>query len=215
MTPIQEHTMPLSERLRPQMLEDLTLPRRDIDRLQKMLDANDPMNVLFYGRPGTGKTSAARIFLRSIDPMDTLRMDGSLQTGVDGVRNLIDNFSSRMSWKGGLKLCFIDEADFLSQNAQASLRGIIENRSSHCRFIMAVNDLSKIMPAIQSRMICICFGILKADRPEILKRIHDRLAQRLTELGVPFDRDRLNGIVTTYFPDFRQIACRIEYESRQ
>jgi replication factor C small subunit len=211
MTPIPENTMPLSERLRPQTFGDLTLPAREIDRFQRMSDTKNLMNMLFYGSPGMGKTSAARIFLRSTDPMDTLRMDGSSQTSVHDVRNVIDRFSSTMSWTGGLKLCFIDEADFLSQSAQASLRGIIENRAN-CRFIMAVNDLSKIMPAIRSRMICIRFNISKADRPGILKRIENRLVVRLTELGVPFDRERLNAIVATFFPDFRQIVSRLEYE---
>jgi replication-associated recombination protein RarA len=208
----ERDNVPLSELLRPRTLEDLTLPTREIERLQKMMDTNNPMSMLLYGPPGSGKTSTARLFLASTDLMDTLRMDGSSQTGVDQVRDVIDRFASRMSWSGGLKLCVIDESDFLSKNAQASLRGVIERYASHCRFIMTANDLSKIMPAIRSRMLCLSFAISHMDRSEIQKRFENRLAERLTELKVAFDRKRLDKIVANYFPDFRQIACRIEYE---
>ena len=212
MTSDRKHTTPLTELLRPQTFEDITLPKSQIDHLQRMLEAKNPMNMLFYGPPGVGKTSAARIILKSSDSMDTLRVDGSLQGGVEDVRSLIDRFASCLSFTGGLKLCFIDEADFLSLNAQASLRGVIERYASNCRFIMAVNDLKKIMPAIQSRMLCICFKISEADRPAIQERIETRLAERLGELGVAFDRERLNAIVVNFFPDFRQIVNRLEFE---
>jgi replication factor C subunit 3/5 len=211
MTSVRKHTMPLTELLRPRTFEDITLPKRQIDGLQQMLETENPMNMLFYGPPGMGKTSAARIFLSS-KAMHTIQVDGSLQGGVEDVRSLIDRFASCLSFTGGLKLCFIDEADFLSQNAQASLRGVIERYASNCRFIMAVNDLKKIMPAIQSRMLCICFKISRADRPAIQERIENRLAERLGELGVTFDRERLNAIVVNFFPDFRQIVNRLEFE---
>jgi replication-associated recombination protein RarA len=204
---------PLSELLRPQALQDLTLPDREIECLQRMLDKQAPMNMLFYGPPGLGKTSAARIFTKARGEFGIYEVNGSLKTGIDNVRTMIDVFCSVMALDGeGHKICFIDEADFLSLPAQGSLRGLIEAVSSSCRFIMTANDITKISGAIRSRLICISFEVNRADQPAIIARMQTRMAERLGVLGISFDTPRLNQIVANYFPDFRQIVNRLEYE---
>jgi replication factor C small subunit len=218
MSTIMRHSdISLSEHLRPQQLRDLTLPEQAIERLQRLLDRQAPMNLLFYGKPGLGKTSAARIFTKARDCnneeiYDSIEINGSLQTGIDSVRTIIDGFASTVSLFGRFKICFIDEADYLSSNAQASLRGVIERFSHNTRFIMTVNDLNKISAALQSRMICIPFDINASNRTATIARMTNRYAERLGELDVSFDRVRLNQIVSNYFPDFRQIASRLEFE---
>jgi len=205
----------LSERLRPQKLSDLTLPLAVSERLQRMIDRNRPMNMIFHGPPGSGKTSAAQIFLREWEQLelDTLKINGSLQTGIDVVRDRIEGFArSPFSNSEELRLCYIDEADYLSASAQASLRVVIERYEHNCRFIFALNELDKIAVPLRSRLYAINFAISTANRPSAQLRLQKRLSECLVEFGVKFDPKRLEEIVSLYFPDFRRIANALEFE---
>jgi DNA polymerase III delta prime subunit len=202
----------VSELLRPQQLGDLTLPQRVIERLQRMVDSGSIMNMLFYGEPGLGKTSAARVLIKALGPEDSIEINGSSATGVDFVRQRIEGFASSVALFGGKKICFIDEAEFVSKQAQAALRKVIEKTSCNCRYLFAVNDISKLIPAIQSRLMSICFDIAPADRAEVQKRLTERYETKLSEFGVHHDKQRLNEIVGIYYPDLRSIANHIEFE---
>jgi DNA polymerase III delta prime subunit len=204
-------TQLVSELLRPQRLGDLTLPQRFIDRLQRMADSEEIMNMVFYGAPGLGKTSAARVITTEIGA-DVYELNGSSLNGIDAIRKTVESFALSVSFKNKMKICFIDEADFLSINAQALLRHLIERSYSNCRFLFTVNDISKLIPAIQSRMMAICFDILPADRAEVQRTLLDRYENRLPELGISFDKERLNEIVGIFYPDLRSIANHIEFE---
>src|ERR1035437_1922648 len=177
----------LSEVLRPQHLDDLTLPQRDIDRLGRMLNSGNIMNMIFYGRPGLGKTSAARVIIKHLEAHAdsfTYEVNGSSGKGADDVRK-INEYASIGSLNVGPTICFIDEADFLSPNAQASIR---------------------------SRMKAICFDIATSDRSEVIGRLVQRYQEQLTQLGIEYDEKRLKEIVGIYFPDLRAIANEFEYE---
>jgi replication factor C subunit 3/5 len=202
----------ISELLRPQRLSDLTLPQKVIDRLQRMIELGSIMNMVFYGEPGLGKTTAARIFINELGPDDSIEINGSTATGVDYVRDHIERFASSFSMFGGNKICFIDEAEFMSKSAQAALRKVIEQTSCNCRYLFAVNDISKLLPAIRSRLLAICFDIAPSDRAEMQKRLLDRYERKLPELNVQYDRKRLTEIVGIYYPDLRSIANNIEFE---
>jgi replication-associated recombination protein RarA len=201
----------VSELLRPQQLDDLTLPRRVIDRLQRMIDTGTIMNMIFYGKPGLGKTSAARVITKTIGA-DVYEINGSSLTGVDTVRDKVEGYASSVSLYQKPKICFIDEADYLSKNAQAALRHVIERSSGNCRYLFAVNDMSKLLPAIQSRLMAICFDIAPADRAEVQADLTDRYERRLSEWGINFDKERLTEIVGIFYPDLRSIANHIEFE---
>jgi DNA polymerase III delta prime subunit len=196
---------------RPRRLGDLTIPQRHIDTLRRMVETGNIMNMVFYGEPGLGKTSAARVIIETAK-IDAMELNGSSLNGIDAVRNRIEPFVSRMSLTGGVKVCFIDEADYLSKNAQASLRHLTENSSSHCRFLFTVNELHKLIPAIQSRLTLACFDILTTEREQMLQRLRVRYRTKLADLGIKHDDTRLNEIIGIYYPDFRKIAQQIEYE---
>jgi replication factor C subunit 3/5 len=210
-----DSNLPLSELLRPKRIEDLTLPERIISGLQRMFETQTPDNMLLFGPPGTCKTSTARIFTEQRGFYGTLNVDGSNQTGIDNVRTLIDPFASCFGFTPGIKICVINDADFLSTPAQASLRGVIERYAATCRFILTVNDVTKIDQAIRSRLLCINYAISKADTPAILQRTQKRISSRLSELGWSFDQERLNQIVSENLTDLRRAANKIQFEFRK
>jgi len=203
---------PLAELLRPQQLGDLTLPQRDIDRLQRMVDAGQIMGMVFHGSPGLGKTSAARIIIQAVAGESGMEINGSSLTGIDSVRERIEPFARSGSLFGGNKICLIDEADYLSKHAQASLRHVIENSWSTCRFLFTVNDVGKLVPAIQSRLTLVCFDIAPTDRDQVLRQLRARYRSRLAELGIKYDEASLDQIIGVYFGDFRKIAQQVEWE---
>jgi replication factor C small subunit len=203
----------LSELLRPQQLSDLTLSRPVINRLQQMIDTDAVMHMLFYGNPGVGKTSAARIIMNGLGENGSVEFNGSSVNGVDFVRAKVQSYTmSRSLLAEHRKLCFIDEADYMSKPGQAALRKIIEDHSEVCRFILAVNDGSKLIPALQSRLQRISFDVEPTRRAEVKAAVLERYEIKLTEYGIRFDGRRLVELVGIYFPDFRTIANQIEFE---
>lgn len=203
-----------SEFMRPTELEDLILPKHELDALQQMIDERNPMNLLFYGPPGHGKTSAARILLQKIGQELAREANGASLSKVEHVRTTIDEWASDavLPVYEGRKMWFIDEADFMSKKAQAALRGVIEKSHQKCRFILAANTLNALDLAVRSRLKPIAFVISAQERPSIVDRIQKRLAVKLDEWGAPFDRDRLNQLVANYFPDLRRVNIEIQFE---
>jgi DNA polymerase III delta prime subunit len=174
-----------------------------------------PMNMIFYGPPGSGKTSAARIISSAWDPSNVLTINGSLQTGIENVRDRVEAFACPTTLRAyfgddDLRVCFIDEADYLSQNAQASLRVLIEGSEGICRFIFAVNDLSKIQPALRSRLQSVQFGRRTDEGAKT--RVRARLAERLSQLGRAIDPQRLDALIADYYPDLRAVNNAIDFE---
>jgi len=173
----------MSETLRPKKFNELVLDKQFQDKLQKMYDSRNVMNMIFYGKPGSGKTSAARIFADS-EHFDCLPINGSLDTKIDVVRTRIINFASTMSLYSHHKICFIDEADYLSKSAQASLRGVIEDTSRNCRYIFTANDMSKIHPALCSRLLPICFDMTAMQIEDELKLYKERVIAFMREQSI-------------------------------
>jgi DNA polymerase III delta prime subunit len=198
----------LSELLRPQEIGDLTLPASDIERLSRMVTSRSIINMLFYGKPGIGKTSAARAIVSLID-RDFAEINGSKEPR-NGFVHDIEDFASTMSFSGGQKIYFIDDADQLSKSFQSALRYLIERSSRNCRFLLAVNDIKKIIPTIQSAMLKIGFDIPKTDVAEVKGRLISRYQRALPELGLCCDEVRLHEIIDMHFPDLRAIANRLE-----
>ena len=199
----------LNELLRPQSLADINLPNTTISRLEKMVASGFPMNMIFYGQPGIGKTSAARILIQN---SDFYELNGSHNSGDKGMVNLIERFCSTMSLLGRPKVVFIDEADFMSKPVQDALRYTIEKVSNYARFILTANDNKKLTPAIKSRCVGICFDVVSKDRPEVIDRLVSRYQVRLEELGITVDPKRLQEIAAIYFPDLRAVANQIDFE---
>jgi DNA polymerase III delta prime subunit len=202
----------LSEQLRPQNLAEITLPDDDIRFLEAMTASKTTMNLLFYGKPGTGKTSTAKIILNEIDA-DMKVLNGSFNEGDKTMVKQIEGFAYSSSLMQKPKVCFIDEADYLPKAVQQPLRYIIEQASSHCRFLMTANNLSQLSPALQSRCQPLCFDIRAKDRAEVITKMTKQYDYKLQQAGFKFDEKKIHEIISLYFPDFRKIANRFQMET--
>ena len=136
---------------------------KDLDRLVTLIETPREMpNLLFYGPAGTGKTSVAKIIIDTLAPIDYIRINGSDTTGVDTIRELVYNFMTSMSsQKDKPKIVWIEEFDYMSANAFAALRSMIEQYMKNARFICTCNYIQKIPEPIQSR-----FSMFEFKKPE-------------------------------------------------
>lgn len=156
-------------------------------------------HLLLSGSAGIGKTTMAKILINElgIEDYDVLEINASRTNSVDDVRDKIINFVSMIPF-GPFKVVLLDEADYLSQHAQAALRGVMEEHHSTARFILTCNYPNKIIPAIHSR--CQGFHIEKIDHTEFTARVATIL---LTE-NVDFDLDTLDSYIRSTYPDLRK-----------
>jgi len=121
-------------------------------------------------------------------------------------------FCISMSLFSAMKVCFIDECEYLSMNAQASLRGLIE-KCDHVRFLLTANDIKKMHPALKSRCLPLCFDVGPIEAPDVIARLMPRYQEKLRQLGCEIDARRLHEILCTSFPDLRAVANRLEFEA--
>ncbi len=165
-------------------------------------------HLLFSGAAGIGKTTLAKILINQlgIDEYDVLEINASRENNVDTVRDRITNFVQTIPF-GSFKVVLLDEADYLSPNAQAALRGVMESYSESARFILTCNYPHKIIPALHSR--CQGFHIEKVDHTEFTARA----ATVLVTEGVEFDLDTLDTYVKSTYPDLRKCLNLLQMNS--
>ncbi len=162
-------------------------------------------HLLFSGSAGTGKTTLAKVLINDLDvqPADVLVINASRTNSVDDVRESIINFIQTMPW-GDFKVVLLDEADYLSPQAQAALRGVMEEYHSTARFILTCNYPNKIIPAIHSR--CQGFHITSLDETDFTVRI----AEILVENKVQFEIETLDSFVRATYPDMRKTINNVQ-----
>lgn len=175
------------------------------DQVQQWISSGTVPHLLFSGPAGTGKTTLAKLLLTEleVDWGDVLIINASVVNTVENIRDRITNFSSSMPF-GDSKYVLLDEADYLSHHAQAALRGVMEQYSNTCRFLLTCNYPNKIIPALHSR--CQGFHIEKLDRTEFTARV----AEILIEEQVEFDIDTLDLYVRAGYPDMRKVIGRLQ-----
>lgn len=172
--------------------------------LQWIKDKSIP-HLLFSGNAGIGKTTLAKILCNEleVDPLDILELNASRTNSVDDVRDKITSFVQMIPF-GDFKVVLLDEADYLSPNAQAALRGVMETYHRTARFILTCNYPNKIIPAIHSR--CQGFHIARVDQTEFTARV----AEILISENVEFELDTLDTYVKATYPDLRKCINTIQ-----
>jgi DNA polymerase III delta prime subunit len=167
-------------------------------------------NLLFSGQAGIGKTTLAKILIKAlnIDEYDIKEINASRENSVDHMRDVIIGFVGTMPF-GKFKVILLDESDYLSPNAQAILRGVMETYHETARFILTCNYPNKIIPALHSR--CQGFHFEKIDHTEFTARI----ATVLVTENIEFDIDTLDDFVRTTYPDLRKClnTCQMHSSS--
>ena len=165
-------------------------------------------HLLFSGNAGIGKTTLAKILFNELDlnPLDILEINASRTNSVEDVRDKIVNFVQMIPF-GDFKVVLLDEADYLSPNAQAALRGVMETYHTTARFILTCNYPNRIIPALHSR--CQGFHIERVDLTEFTARV----ATILVEENVEFDLDTLDTFVKATYPDLRKCINTVQMNS--
>jgi DNA polymerase III delta prime subunit len=171
--------------------------------VHQYLKNNDLQNLLLYGTPGTGKTTLAKLIVNNFD-CDYLYINASDERGIDTIRDKVQGFASSASFKP-IKIIILDEADFLTIQAQASLRNIIETYSRTTRFILTCNYLERIIDPLQSR--CQVLKITPPSKKEVAQHISIILEQEDIEYTVA----DLALVVNKHYPDIRKIlnTCQV------
>ncbi len=189
-----------AEKYRPRTIADYVFrDEAQREQVKSWIDSGAIPHLLFSGAPGVGKTTLARILIHQLDinEYDVLEINASRENSVDTIRDKITGFVQTMPF-GAFKVVLLDEADYISPNGQAALRGVMETYHASARFILTCNYPNRVIPALHSR--CQGFHIERVDVTEFTAR----MATILVAENVIFDLDTLDTYVKATYPDLRK-----------
>jgi replication factor C small subunit len=196
-----QHTL-WTEKYRSQTLDQYIGNDELKTTIQSWITKNDIPHLLLYGKAGTGKTTLAKLITQNID-CDMMYINASDENGIDTIRDKVKSFASTSTFQP-LKVVILDESDYLTINAQASLRNVIETFSAKTRFILTCNYVERIIEPLQSR--CQAFKIETLSKPDIARHI----AYILNTENVSYIINDVANIINNYYPDIRKIINVIQ-----
>ena len=185
------------EKYRPTTLDTYIGNEHLKSKVSIYLESGDLPHLLLFGKAGTGKTTLAKLLVNNIE-CDYLYINASDENNVDTVRTKVKNFASTVGFKD-MKVIILDECDYITPNAQAALRNLMETFSKHCRFILTCNYVERIIDPIQSR--CQSFQIIPPSKTEVAKHLHSILIQE-NVIDKPED---IKVLVESGYPDIRRV----------
>ena len=196
----------LVEKYRPNNLENYVGNENIKKSISKYLEQNDIQNLIFYGPAGTGKTTLAKLIVNNLD-CESIYINASDERGIETIRDKVQSFASVASFKP-LKVVILDEADFLTIQAQASLRNIIETFSRTTRFIMTCNFVERIIDPLQSR--CQVLKIVPPTKKDVAKHLN----WICNEESITHEINDLVPLVNQYYPDLRKCINTIQLSTQ-
>lgn len=200
-----EHTLWV-EKYRPKTIETYVGNEDFKAKLQTYIEKNDIPHVLFYGTAGTGKTTAGKLLVNTLD-CDYLFLNASDERGIDVIREKIKGFAATAGF-APLKIVFLDEMDQLTPDAQAALKNMMEVYSQTTRFILTCNHIERVIPPIVSR--CQTTAMF----PPSKKDVAVQLVYVLDAEGVTYEKKDIAILVNAYYPDIRRILNTAQQQTR-
>lgn len=197
------------EKYRPTNIDDCILPERLKKPFQEYVTRKEIPNLMLTGTAGVGKTTVAKAMCDEIG-VNHLYVNASENRGIDMLRTTIRNYASTISLSGGKKVIIMDEADYLTPEAQAAMRGAIEEFAENCTFIFTCNFKSKLIDAIHSRCSVIDFALRNEEKKEMAAQLFKRLQFILTQEKVAYDKAVLAKIIEKFFPDYRRTLNELQ-----
>jgi len=194
------------EKYRPKTLSEYVFKdERQRKQVEQWISDGSIPHLLFHGSAGTGKTTLAKVLINDlgVEDADVLYINASRDNGVELIRDRITRFASTMPW-GEFKIILLDEADYITPNGQAALRGVMEEYHSVVRFILTCNYVNRIIPAVKSRLQE--FHITNQDQTDFTTRV----AEILLEEGVEVDLDTIDSYVRATYPDLRKTINSVQ-----
>lgn len=193
---IKSHTI-WNEKYRPQTLETYIGNDTIRETFAQYISSNDIPHLLLHGDAGIGKTTIAKILANSIANNNYIYINASDENSVDIVRDKIKQFASSVGF-GGIKIIILDECDYMTPNAQAALRNIMETFSKTTRFILTCNYVDRIIDPIQSR--CQIFNLVAPSKKEVAQH----LVSILDKESVKYTKEDLVALLNVTYPDIRR-----------
>ena len=185
------------EKYRPKNLENYIGNEHLKSKVEHYLESGDVPHLLLYGKAGTGKTTLAKLIINNIE-CDYLYINASDENNVDTVRTKVKNFASTIGFKDN-KVIILDECDYITPNAQAALRNLMETFSKNCRFILTCNYVERIIDPIQSR--CQSFQIIPPSKNEVAKHLHNIMVSE----NIIDKVEDIKILVESGYPDIRRV----------
>lgn len=202
-----------TEKYRPKTVADCIIPDRLKLPFQEYVSSKNIPNLLLSGGAGVGKTTVAKAMCNEIG-CDYMILNGSDENGVDTIRVKIKSYASAMSLSGGRKVIILDEADYLTPNAQAILRNSIEEFAGNCSFIFTCNYKNRIIEPLHSRCAVVDFTLKNDEKTAMAGGFFNRIRGILEAEKVSYDNKVIAELIKKHFPDFRRIINELQRYSQ-